>query len=125
VRAGDRGDLGFIGRSRWLDRVPMAGGGEERLPHGRVPDEVEQVGGVAPQVRGRGGAQLAPQLPPGRDPVGAVGRRIVDPQQRRDDFALGAQAGPAAVRQLADDAGFSRFRQVAQTPVNVVLELRP
>ena len=39
--------------------------------------------------------------------------------------ALGAQAGPAAVRQLADQAGFSRFRQVTQTPVNVVLELRP
>jgi len=39
--------------------------------------------------------------------------------------ALGAQAGPAAVQQLADDAGFSRFRQVTQTPVNVVLELRP
>jgi hypothetical protein len=35
--------------------------------------------------------------------------------------ALGAQAGPAAVRQLADDAGLSRFRQVTQTPVNVVL----
>jgi SAM-dependent methyltransferase len=40
-------------------------------------------------------------------------------------IALGAQAGPAAVRQLAGDAGFSRFRQVTQTPVNVVLELRP
>jgi 2-polyprenyl-3-methyl-5-hydroxy-6-metoxy-1,4-benzoquinol methylase len=39
--------------------------------------------------------------------------------------ALGAQAGPAAVRQLAGDVGFSRFRQVTQTPVNVVLELRP
>jgi len=39
--------------------------------------------------------------------------------------ALGAQAGPATVRQLADDAGFSQFRQVTQTPVNVVLELRP
>jgi 2-polyprenyl-3-methyl-5-hydroxy-6-metoxy-1,4-benzoquinol methylase len=39
--------------------------------------------------------------------------------------ALGAQAGPASVRQLADDGGFSRFRQVTQTPVNVVLELRP
>jgi SAM-dependent methyltransferase len=39
--------------------------------------------------------------------------------------ALGAQAGPAAVRQLAGDAGFSQFRQVTQTPVNVVLELRP
>jgi SAM-dependent methyltransferase len=39
--------------------------------------------------------------------------------------ALGAQAGPAVVRQLAGDAGFSRFREVARTPVNVVLELRP
>src|SRR6516164_4012311 len=39
--------------------------------------------------------------------------------------ALGAQAGPAAVRRLAADAGFSVFRQVTQTPVNVVLELRP
>lgn len=39
--------------------------------------------------------------------------------------ALGAQAGPAAVRQLAADAGFSQFRQVTQTPVNIVLELRP
>ena len=38
--------------------------------------------------------------------------------------ALGAQAGPAAVRQLAADAGFSQFRQVTQTPVNIVLELR-
>jgi len=39
--------------------------------------------------------------------------------------ALGAQAGAAAVLQLADDAGFSRCRQIARTPVNVVLELRP
>jgi hypothetical protein len=39
--------------------------------------------------------------------------------------ALGAQAGPAVVHQLARDAGFSGFRLVAQTPVNVILELRP
>jgi 2-polyprenyl-3-methyl-5-hydroxy-6-metoxy-1,4-benzoquinol methylase len=39
--------------------------------------------------------------------------------------ALGAQAGPAVVRQLAASAGFSRFRHVTETPVNVVLELRP
>jgi hypothetical protein len=36
-----------------------------------------------------------------------------------------AQAGPVAVHQLASEAGFTRFRQVTQTPVNVVLELRP
>jgi 2-polyprenyl-3-methyl-5-hydroxy-6-metoxy-1,4-benzoquinol methylase len=39
--------------------------------------------------------------------------------------ALGAQAGPAAVRRLAADAGYSQFRQVAENPVNIVLELRP
>src|SRR5215831_7794273 len=39
--------------------------------------------------------------------------------------ALGAQAGPAAVQQLAHDVGFNQFRQVTQTPGNVVLELRP
>ena len=37
--------------------------------------------------------------------------------------AVGDQLG--LYRALADDAGFSRFRQVTQTPVNVVLELRP
>jgi hypothetical protein len=39
--------------------------------------------------------------------------------------ALGAQAGPAMVQRLAAEVGFSGFRQVAQTPVNVILELRP
>ena len=113
VRAGDGGDRGFVGRPGRLDRVPVAGGGEERLPHGRVLDEVEQVGGVAPQVRRRGGAQLAPQLPPGRDPVGAVGRRVVDPQQRRDDFAHGVVQDQAVRAELHE-------RQRAQHVVGVV-----
>src|SRR5262249_2398482 len=39
--------------------------------------------------------------------------------------APGARAAPAAVRQLAGDAGFSRSRQVPQPPVTVVLEPRP
>ncbi len=39
--------------------------------------------------------------------------------------ALGAQAGPESVRTLAVEAGFSQFRQVTQTPVNIILELRP
>ena len=39
--------------------------------------------------------------------------------------ALGAQAGPAAVRHLAAGAGFTQFRHITQTPVNIVLELRP
>ena len=39
--------------------------------------------------------------------------------------ALGAQAGEAAIRQVATEAGFTRFRQAAQTPFNLVYEIRP
>jgi SAM-dependent methyltransferase len=40
-------------------------------------------------------------------------------------YALGAQAGEAAIRQVAIDAGFTRFRRVAETPFNNVYEARP
>jgi SAM-dependent methyltransferase len=40
-------------------------------------------------------------------------------------YALGAQAGPGPIRRLATDAGFSRFRRVADTPFNIVYEARP
>ena len=40
-------------------------------------------------------------------------------------YALGAQAGEAAVRRLSTEAGFTRFRRAAQTPFNLVYEVRP
>jgi ubiquinone/menaquinone biosynthesis C-methylase UbiE len=40
-------------------------------------------------------------------------------------YALGAQAGEPAIRRLATDAGFTRFRRVAETPFNIVYEIRP
>jgi 2-polyprenyl-3-methyl-5-hydroxy-6-metoxy-1,4-benzoquinol methylase len=40
-------------------------------------------------------------------------------------YALGAQAGEAAIRQLVIDAGFTRFRRAAETPFNCVYEVRP
>jgi ubiquinone/menaquinone biosynthesis C-methylase UbiE len=40
-------------------------------------------------------------------------------------YALGAQAGPEPIRRLATDAGFTRFRRVADTPFNIVYEARP
>jgi len=40
-------------------------------------------------------------------------------------YALGAQAGEPAIRQLATDAGFTRFRRAAETPFNIVYEVRP
>jgi hypothetical protein len=39
--------------------------------------------------------------------------------------ALGAQAGEAAVRRIAEDAGFNRFRRAAESPFNLVFEIRP
>jgi 2-polyprenyl-3-methyl-5-hydroxy-6-metoxy-1,4-benzoquinol methylase len=40
-------------------------------------------------------------------------------------YALGAQAGEAAIRRVATEAGFTRFRRAAETPFNLVYEIRP
>ena len=40
-------------------------------------------------------------------------------------YALGAQAGEAAIRDVVSRAGFRRFRRAAQTPFNLVFEIRP
>lgn len=40
-------------------------------------------------------------------------------------YALGAQAGAAAIGELVTEAGFSRFRCAAQTAFNLVYEIRP
>ena len=44
---------------------------------------------------------------------------------RPGGYALGAQAGEAAIRQVTADAGFTRFRRAAETPFNLVYEVRP
>ncbi|MEQ4209194.1 class I SAM-dependent methyltransferase [Actinopolymorpha sp. B9G3] len=40
-------------------------------------------------------------------------------------YSLGAQAGEPPIRHLVTDAGFTRFRRVAETPFNIVYEVRP
>ncbi|MFP3915033.1 MAG: methyltransferase domain-containing protein [Actinomycetota bacterium] len=40
-------------------------------------------------------------------------------------YALGGQAGPSAIAEIFEEAGFTRFRQVAEAPVHQVLEARP
>lgn len=40
-------------------------------------------------------------------------------------YALGAQAGEAAIRELITEAGFTRFRRAAQSAFNLVYEVRP
>ena len=39
--------------------------------------------------------------------------------------ALGAQAGEARLRDVAKAAGFTQFRRAAETPFNLVFEVRP
>jgi len=41
------------------------------------------------------------------------------------DEALGAQAGEATLRRVAEEAGFTRFRRATETPAFMVLEARP
>jgi 2-polyprenyl-3-methyl-5-hydroxy-6-metoxy-1,4-benzoquinol methylase len=40
-------------------------------------------------------------------------------------LGLGAQAGEGRLRQVAEEAGFTRFRRATETPFNLVLEARP
>jgi ubiquinone/menaquinone biosynthesis C-methylase UbiE len=40
-------------------------------------------------------------------------------------YALGAQAGESAIRELVTEAGFTRFRRAAESPFNLVYEIRP
>ncbi len=46
-------------------------------------------------------------------------------QSGADAACLGAQAGQARLTELAHATGFSRVRRAAETPFNIVLELRP
>jgi hypothetical protein len=40
-------------------------------------------------------------------------------------LALGAQAGEARIREVVRAAGFTQFRRAAETPFNLVFEVRP
>jgi ubiquinone/menaquinone biosynthesis C-methylase UbiE len=40
-------------------------------------------------------------------------------------YALGAQAGEAAIQRVVTEAGFTSFRRAAETPFNLVYEVRP
>ncbi|CAN5863799.1 class I SAM-dependent methyltransferase [soil metagenome] len=40
-------------------------------------------------------------------------------------LALGTQAGPSRIRDVVTEAGFTRFREAARTPFNLVYEVRP
>ena len=50
---------------------------------------------------------------------------VPNARSQHGGYALGAQAGEAAIRQVVTDAGFTRFRRAAETPFNLVFEAQP
>jgi SAM-dependent methyltransferase len=65
------------------------------------------------------------------NPVGRIfysaSTMICTPASRSQEvgLALGAQAGEARLKEVAEQAGFSRFRRATETPFNLVFEARP
>ena len=65
------------------------------------------------------------------NPVGRVyysaSTIICTPASRSQEIGLGlgAQAGEARLRNVANEGGFTRFRRATETPFNLVLEARP
>jgi SAM-dependent methyltransferase len=83
--------------------------------------------GVVMLVEPNAGDEVADNL----NPVGRVfygaSTLICTPASQAQEvgLALGAQAGQARLTEVAKQAGFTRVRRAAETPFNIVLELRP
>ena len=107
-------------------RLPARHGrpGRRRAPHPRGARAGRHVADRrAVRRRPRRG-----QPQPGRPRLLRASRRCVcTPASLSQDvgLALGAQAGEARLRDVVTAAGFTRFRRVAETPFNLVLEARP
>ena len=73
----------------------------------------------------------ADRLEDNLNPVGRIfysaSTMICVPNSHSQDvgLALGAQAGEARTREVTEQAGFTRFRRAAETPFNLVYEVRP
>ena len=50
---------------------------------------------------------------------------VPNAMSQRGGYALGAQGGEAAIRRLVTQSSFTRFRRAAETPFNLVYEVRP
>ncbi|MCA1982655.1 MAG: methyltransferase domain-containing protein [Nocardioides sp.] len=84
-------------------------------------------GGTVMLVEPRAGDTLAENLNPVGRVFYAASTMICTPSSLAQDVgaALGAQAGEARLRHVAESAGFTHVRRAMETPVNMVIELRP
>lgn len=113
----------------------------ERWAHGADPDhDMGDPVGACAHVRDRllpGGSVLLVEPAAGDsiednlNPVGAAyyafSTLLCTPSSLSQEVgtALGAQAGEAKLRQTVQSAGFSTLRRVAETPFNIVLDVKP
>ena len=83
--------------------------------------------GVVMLVEPQAGDSVAENLNPIGRVFYAASTLICTPGSQSQDvgLALGAQAGVARLTEVANEAGFTRVRKAAETPFNLVLELRP
>ena len=96
-----------------FDRELVGAAREERIADDRVLDEVEHVGGVAPEIGPPGGAQLRAQAGPRGAAVGAVTGRVGCLEQRArghahrvvNHQALGAKLDKRERAQRAEQLG--------------------
>ena len=107
-------------------RLPARHGrpGGRRPAHPRQPRQRRHLDDRRAGCRGH--RRVEPE--PGRPASTTTSRRSCACRtrcRRPGGYALGAQAGEAAIRQVVTDAGFTRFRRVAETPFNLVYEARP
>lgn len=56
-----------------------------------------------------------------------VGAQVCTPNSLSQEvgLGLGPQAGEAGLREIFEEAGFSRFRRATETPLNLILEAKP
>ena len=80
----DRLNCEGVAGTRRLDREEMLGRREEGLAYNGMLDQVEHVGGVAPQLGRRRRGDVAAELPPRRRAVTAMRGRVGRAQGARD-----------------------------------------
>lgn len=83
-------------------------------------------GGTVLLVEPMAGDQVEDNLNPVGAAYYALSTLLCTPNaiSQERQLVLGAQAGEARLRQVASQAGLSQFRRVAETPFNLVFELR-
>lgn len=84
-------------------------------------------GGTVLLVEPMAGDQVADNLNPVGAAYYALSTLLCTPNaiSQERELVLGAQAGEARLRQVAEQAGLAQFRRVAETPFNLIFELRP